>query len=120
MSEREKLEAAMEDAKANLAAQRAMVPVRAEIGELKAKITLQESRIAALVAIACSLLEGHPQRDVIETRLLKHLGPSLTTFGRLDGDCIAAASGLAGWVVGHLGTGSSGVVRSGQNSNAGR
>lgn len=111
MSEREKLEAEMHDAKINLAVQRAMVPVRAELGELKAKITLQESRIAALVAIACSLLEGHPQRDVVETRWSKNLGPALQRFGQLDDEGIKAASGLAGWVSGHLEAGGSGTGR---------
>ena len=73
----------------------------ADIGNLKARVMILESHVAALAAFACAMLDSHPQRDVIETRWGKHLGPALHRFGDIDAGATPAA-GLVEWVSGHL------------------
>lgn len=58
----------------------------AEIGELKAKCLILESRVAALSAFACAVLQSNPQRDIIQTQWAKHLGPALDKIGPGLGD----------------------------------
>jgi hypothetical protein len=55
-----------------------MVPdqkAHAEIGELKARCMILESRMSALAAFACALLQSHPSRDIIQTQWANTLAP---------------------------------------------
>lgn len=72
------------------------------IGELKARCMMLESRVAALAAFACAMLEGNPRCDELQTRWGKHLGPALEALSGLDQDRIDSASIIPGWVLHHL------------------
>lgn len=79
-----------------------------EIGELKARCMLLESKMAALAAFACAILEAHPQQDQLQTRWANHLGPAMDHFlGTLDEPEKTAVTLIPGWVHGHLDSGKS-------------
>lgn len=70
-----------------------------EIGALRARCMILESRLTALTAFVAALLKDHPQRDQLQTRWADYLGPAMEECGPgLGSDEIRAASLLAGWV----------------------
>ena len=72
--------------------------IHKSIGELKARCMFLESRVAALTAFACAILEPNAKRDELQTRWANHLGPAVQQFSELGEEQIAAASALPGWV----------------------
>lgn len=72
------------------------------IGELKARCMILESRVAALTAFACALLESNPRRDELQTRWANHLGPAVDQFAGLGKEQTNFAASVPAWVEHHL------------------
>ena len=73
--------------------------IHSEIGELKARCIILESRVASLTAFAAALLKDHLARDQIQTRWADYLGPAIEQIGPgLGKDEISFASSVPGWV----------------------
>lgn len=73
-----------------------------EIGELKARCMMLESRVSALAAFACALLDSNPRKDELQTRWSKHLGPALHQFSGLGEDQKNSGIAIPAWVEFHL------------------
>lgn len=80
-------------------------PTPLTLGELQAKVQLQEARIASLIAFASAVVESHPHKDVLLTRWANEIGPSLEQFGTLDNFPIEMASFIPLWVETHKSVG---------------
>ena len=47
------------------------------LNDLEKRCMVLESQVASIAAFACAMLDGHPQKDVIQTRWGNHLGPAM-------------------------------------------
>ena len=70
-----------------------------EIGELRARCEILESRVASLTALAYALLKNDKSRDVTQTTWANALGPALQQFGpSLEELHVQFAASIPGWI----------------------
>lgn len=74
-------------------------PIHFELGQLKARCMILESRMASLAAFTAALLKDHPARDQLQTRWADYLGPALQQIGPgLDKENVDFAASVPGLV----------------------
>ncbi len=71
------------------------------IGDLQARCTALEARLASLTAFSAAMLEFHPQRDVLLTKWATLQAAALEQFAALDEFSIQQCALIPAWVDHH-------------------
>lgn len=71
------------------------------LGELQAKVHLMEARVASLIAFTVAVVESHPQKDILMTRWMNAVEPTLIQFSTLGPVHRYHGGFVPGWVEKH-------------------
>lgn len=71
------------------------------LAELQTKVHEMEARVASLIAFTAAVVESHPQKDILVTRWMNEVDPSLTQFATLGPVHQYHGGFVPGWVQKH-------------------
>lgn len=71
------------------------------LAELQAKVHYMEATVASLIAFTAAVVESHPQKDILMTRWVNAVEPSLIQFATLGPVHQHQGGFVPGWVEKH-------------------